>query len=448
MNVAVTGASGFIGRELVYSLARRGHRVIALARDPGRLTGLPCEAVRWTINDSATIDEVLGRVDAIVHLAGEPVGQGRWNDETRRRIRESRVLSTRAIARALIRSPEGRRCRALVCASASGLYGDRGDEPLTEASEPDSDFLASVVREWEGEARAAEPAGVRVVLSRFGVILGRDGGALEKMKPVVLGAGRQWVSWIHLRDAVAFLVRALEDPRFEGAYNVVAPNPVRNSELAASLARATGARLVPRAPAWVLRLALGEMSGVVLSSCRASAARAEQAGLRFEYPRLDDALAEIYPPSHRRESRFSATQFLPRPLPEVFSYFSRAENLEELTPPWLNFRIVSKSTPEITEKTLIDYRLRIHGLPVRWRSRIESWKPNESFVDTQLRGPYASWHHTHRFEAVAGGTLMHDEVFYRLPGGAPARALAEPWVRKDFERIFSYRRRRIAEALG
>jgi ligand-binding SRPBCC domain-containing protein len=173
--------------------------------------------------------------------------------------------------------------------------------------------------------------------------------------------------------------------------------------------------------------------------------RTQTAGFHFEYPTLHAALTEIYPPVHRQERRFATTQFLPRSVKEIFPFFSRAENLEELTPPWLKFHVLSKSTPKIEEQTLIDYRLRIHGVPWRWRTRIESFIPNQRFVDTQLRGPYARWHHTHCFEAVPGGTLVHDEVFYKLPGGAAGQALAGSFVRRDVEQIFDYRRRKLAE---
>ncbi len=449
-SVVVTGASGFIGKALLIELARRGYQVTALARQPARLSMLPCTAVKWNGRDAAEpqLLAALRSADAVIHLAGEPIAQARWSAEVRRRVYESRIMSTRALVDALATLGDGRRCRTLVCASAIGLYGDCEDTPVSETSAAGSGFLACVVKDWEQEAQRAMPLGVRVVLPRFGVVLGVGGGALQKMKPVVLGSGRQWISWVHLHDVVAFLLFALEGSSLSGAFNLTAPSPVRNAELATKLAEARGALVVPRAPAWVLRLALGEMSSVILESIRALPLRAQTAGFRFEYPTLSAALAELHPPAHRKERRFAETQFLPRSIQEIFPFFSRAENLEELTPPWLKFHLLSKSTPEIEENTLIDYRLRVHGVPIRWRTRIESFVPNQRFVDTQLRGPYARWHHTHLFEAVPGGTLVHDEVFYRLPGGAPGEALAGFWVRRDVEQIFAYRRRKLAEIFG
>jgi uncharacterized protein (TIGR01777 family) len=446
-SVVMTGASGFIGKALLMELVRRGCQVTALAREPARLSTLPCAVVKWNGRDAAEpqLLAALRSADAVIHLTGEPVAQARWSSEVRTRIYESRILSTRALVEALATLGDERRCRTLLCASAIGLYGDCEDTPLSETSEPGSDFLAWVVRDWEQAAREAVLLGTRVVLPRLGVVLGAGGGALEQMKPVVLGSGRQWVSWVHLYDVVRFLLFALDDSRVSGAFNLTAPNPVRNAALAAALAESRGALVVPRVPAWALGLLFGEMSKVVLGSTRALPSRTQTTGFHFKYPTLDAALAEIHPPAHRKERRLLATQFLPRSVQEIFPYFSRAENLEELTPPWLKFRILSKSTPDIKERTLIDYRLRIHGFPMHWRTCIESFVPNQCFVDTQLRGPYARWHHTHSFEEVPGGTFVHDEVFYRLPGGALGDALAGFWVRRDVEQIFAYRRRKLAE---
>ncbi|MGE0614515.1 MAG: SRPBCC family protein [Bacteriovoracia bacterium] len=142
---------------------------------------------------------------------------------------------------------------------------------------------------------------------------------------------------------------------------------------------------------------------------------------------------------------FDAEQYLPRPRAEVFRFFSRAENLGVITPPWLGFQILSQSNSEIRQGTLIDYRIRLHGLPMRWRTLIEEWCPEERFVDTQLRGPYSKWHHTHTFADAPGGTLMRDHVRYQLPGGLPGRWLGQAWVRRNIEQIFEFRRSKITE---
>ena len=140
---------------------------------------------------------------------------------------------------------------------------------------------------------------------------------------------------------------------------------------------------------------------------------------------------------------FTHSQFVPRPRPEVFAFFSAAENLERITPPFLNFRIQKKSTPQIQEKTLIDYRLKIHGVPITWRTLIEKWVPDSCFVDTQLKGPYTKWHHTHTFEDVPGGTMMHDRVLYRVPFGSLGQLFLGKFIRRDVANIFAYRTEQI-----
>lgn len=451
MKLALTGASGFIGRPFLYDCVRRGHEVTALGRDPESISDLPCKKLRWSATEVQTQEEEktlarsLSGLEAVVHLAGAPVGEARWSPEVKKQILESRIYGTRNIVQALAALPADQRPKTLICASAIGFYGSRGDELLSEESTAGNGFLADVVQKWEKEAHAATEFGVRVVLMRVGVVLGADGGALRKMKAVVLGSGRQWMSWVHRDDVISFVEFALSESSLSGVYNIVSPEPAQNSQFTKHFAEATGSLLTLSAPEWAVRSAMGEMAGIVFDSTRVSPARTLASGFQFRFKDLPAALREIFPPEHRTDRRFSATQFIARPLNEVFDFFSRAENLETITPPWLNFKITGTSTSEVKDQTLIDYTLKIHGLPVRWRSRIENWVPNEKFVDTQLKGPYSKWHHTHTFEAVPGGTLIHDLVFYRLPMGTLGETFAGAFVRKDVETIFSYRKTKIRE---
>jgi hypothetical protein len=448
MKIALTGVTGFIGRPLAIELARRGDEVIPLVRRIGTAADLPGRAVQWSSGGPRSEERLTGALrgaDAIIHLAGHPVADARWSEEVRKKIRGSRVEGTREIVEAIAGLPESERPRTLVAGSAIGIYGDRGDEILTEASPRGSGFLADVVSDWEAEAVRAEALGVRVVRLRTGIVLGRDGGALAKMKPVVLGSGKQWMSWIHREDVIGFVLFALDHREIGGAFNLVAPSPARNADFTAAYARARNQDVRLRAPAFAIRAALGEMSRVVLDSARVSAGRILASGYRYRFDGLEDAFDDLFGGIEPGEERFSSVQFVPKPIEEVFDFFTRAENLETLTPPWLNFRIVGRSTAELGEGTQIDYRLKIHGVPVRWRSRIERWEPNASFVDSQVRGPYSKWRHTHRFEKLPGGTLVVDEVIYRTPGGEIGNFFGGPFVRKDVERIFAFRRAKIAE---
>ena len=277
MNISISGASGFIGRHLMKSLAQAGHSLRALSRHAP-----PAESLR--------------EADAVIHLAGEPLAQ-RWTAEAKRRIRESRVAGTRNLVAALAALP--RRPEALICASAIGYYGSRGDEVLTESSAPGSGFLPEVCVAWEREAQAAEAFGMRVVRVRTGLVLDAGGGALVRMLPPFrmglggrLGSGRQWMSWIHLEDLAALFQFAVES-QVRGPLNAVAPNPVTNSDFTRELAHALRRPAVFPVPEFALKMLFGEMADVLLASQRVAPAAAEAAGFRFRFPQLAPALESL-----------------------------------------------------------------------------------------------------------------------------------------------------------
>jgi uncharacterized protein len=300
VHVLVTGATGLVGTALTHSLLRRGDMVTALSRSPQAPRLLPA-GVRHLAGDPASPgpwEEELARADACVHLAGEPIGAGRWTAARKERIRRSRVDSTARVA-AVIR---GGGPAVLVSASAVGLYGDRGDELLDEASAPGKGFLSEVVREWEA---AAEPARarphVRVVAVRSGIVLARGGGALPRMAlPFrllaggTLGRATAWRPWIHLADEVGLILLALDDARVDGPLVAAAPNPVTSRELARSLGKVLHRPALVPAPAFALRLALGELAGDLLASQRATPRKARALGYRFRFPELELALRDLF----------------------------------------------------------------------------------------------------------------------------------------------------------
>lgn len=281
MKIAVTGASGFVGRRVCELARARGHETVAIGRTSGdRL---------W---DPAAGPAPVDGVDAVIHLAGEPVA-GRWTRAKKARIRESRVLGTRRVVEGLRTS----RARVLVSASAVGYYGDRGDEELTEESLPGSGFLADVCREWEAEARGA---GVRSVIVRIGLVLGAHGGALGRMlAPFALGlggrlgSGLQWMSWIHLDDLAALFLHAAEEEEVSGPLLGTSPNPVRNLDFTETLGRVLGRWTILPLPGWAARLLFGEAADLFLSSQRCRAARTLRSGFSFSHPDLEPALREI-----------------------------------------------------------------------------------------------------------------------------------------------------------
>jgi uncharacterized protein (TIGR01777 family) len=296
MHIVVSGASGLIGSALVPHLTSKGYRVTRLVRrsaGPGELSWDP--ATR-TLNPAA-----LEGIDGVVHLSGENVG-ARWTSARKARIRESRVASTRLLSETLagLQRPPA----VMVSVSAVGIYGNRGDEVLTETSplgNPERDFLASVTRDWEKAADPARAENIRVVHPRFGVVLSPMGGALQKILLPFrlglggrLGSGRQWMSWVSIDDAVKALHLALVDGRLEGPVNVSAPKPVTNHDFTRTLARVLSRPAPFMVPEAALRLALGEMAGgTLLASARVLPARLLEMGYRFAHPDLESALRHV-----------------------------------------------------------------------------------------------------------------------------------------------------------
>jgi hypothetical protein len=296
VKITISGASGLIGRRLLKLLAAEGHSLHVLSRHAG--TNLP-PGVRISVWDPMKGPpplESLADADAVVHLAGEPVAQ-RWTMESKRRIRESRVTGTRNLVEAMAQLP--RKPGALICASAIGYYGSRGDEILAEGAAPGEGFLPELCEAWEKEAQAASELGLRVARVRIGLVLDARGGALQRMLPPFrigaggkLGNGRQWVSWIHLEDLASLFRFALENP-VSGAINGVAPCAVVNADFTRALASAVRRPAIFPVPAFGLKLLFGEMAEVLLASQRVVPAAAESLGFRFRFPLLGPALADL-----------------------------------------------------------------------------------------------------------------------------------------------------------
>ncbi|HLL72925.1 MAG TPA: TIGR01777 family oxidoreductase [Pyrinomonadaceae bacterium] len=297
MKIIVTGSSGLIGSALVKTLLERGDEVTCLVRGAAharRADG--AREVLWNPARGELDAAGLEAHDAGVHLAGDPIAEGRWTDEKKRRIRESRVQGTTLLAETLakLKAPP----RVLVSASAVGYYGDRGSEVLTESSASGADFLSGVCREWEASTEAAKAAGIRVVKMRFGVVLSGAGGALKKMlTPFKMGAGgrigsgEQYMSWIAIEDAVGAIMHALEHEELVDAVNAVAPRAVTNGEFTKTLGGALGRPTIFSVPAFAARLAFGEMAdAALLVSQRAQPARLIATNYQFKYPELEGAL--------------------------------------------------------------------------------------------------------------------------------------------------------------
>ena len=291
--ILISGASGLIGSALVRAFSPSGNEVFRLVRRSPQ----SAKEIAWDPMRPVAAKLVSG-FDAVIHLSGESVS-GRWTRGKKRRIRDSRVVSTENLARALALAEK--KSSVFVCASAIGYYGDRGDEVLTEGSAAGEGFLPAVCREWESATHAALAAGIRVVNLRFGIVLSRDGGALRQMLLPFrwglggrIGSGRQWWSWIHIDDLVAAVFDILENRDLRGAVNTVSPNPVSNAEFTKTVAHTLGRPAIFAVPGFVVRFAFGEFANEgLLASARVLPERLSQAGFRFRYPGLEMTLKQL-----------------------------------------------------------------------------------------------------------------------------------------------------------
>jgi uncharacterized protein (TIGR01777 family) len=297
MRITIAGASGFIGKALVAHLEHAGHAIHILGRKPRKGLSPGASFSIWDPEREDPLAEGIASANAVIHLAGEPVAQ-RWTPSAKRHIRSSRVDGTQRLVKtlsSLARPPE-----ILVTASAVGYYGDRADEVLGESSGPGAGFLPEVCVAWERAAETAVAAGIRVVMVRTGLVLGKDGGALDRMLPPFriglggkLGSGRQWMPWIHLDDLCRLFEFALKTPRIHGPLNGVGPNPVRNAEFTVALGRALRRPAILPIPEFAIRILYGEMSQILFHSQRAMPLAAQEAGFQFHHPELFATLKEM-----------------------------------------------------------------------------------------------------------------------------------------------------------
>jgi uncharacterized protein len=304
MKVAVTGATGFVGSGLVQRLHQEGHRILVLSRNTTFAQKVfPAEAfpnveiVAYTPTVSGSWQKAIALCDSVVHLAGEPIGEGRWTPERKQEILNSRKLGTQKIVEAIVNANP--KPTVLVNASAIGYYGTSETASFDETSLSGKDFLAQVCQAWEAEARKVKDAGVRLVILRFGIVLG-NGGALGKMIPPFklfaggpIGSGRQWFSWIHVDDLVNLIVQALTKPEIEGVYNATAPKPVRMADLSQTLGRVMNRPSWLPVPGFAIEALLGDGAIVVLEGQQVIPKRTVETGFEYKYPNLQSALTEI-----------------------------------------------------------------------------------------------------------------------------------------------------------
>jgi len=448
MKILVTGATGFVGKTLLPLLVEKGHEIIVLTRDiksaPVRLP-VACKIIEW--GPAKTLPHMEGDIDIVINLCGENVASGRWTSKRKQAIYNSRILSTRNLIDYFQNNSNP--IKTWISASAIGIYENAN---VADESAPNGQgFLAKVCRDWEEETFKARDLNIRTVAFRIGMVLGFDGGAMEKMLPLFklglggnISNGNQWMSWIHVRDLAGLIIEAIDNPSFEGPVNAVSPNPVTNREFSSTLSGILKRPAFFPVPGWVFKLLLGEMSQILINSQKISSDLAINLGYKFIYPKLKIALKII---CDQAGHTLLTEQWVPQPIEPTFSFFTDPQNLEALTPEFLQFKMLKATSSPIQDGTILDYSLKIKGIPIRWQSKITECIFGIRFSDMQTRGPYLFWHHTHEFFEKNGGTLIRDKVLYKLPGWTPGDIIAHWLVRKDLEKIFLYRREIIAKLL-
>jgi len=294
--VLITGGTGFIGQYLAEELMKQGHYITIITRSPDRYKAQSAKNQRFISWDD--LSDHMGKMDVVINLVGENLFGQRWTDSVKKKIYDSRILSTRKLVdamRASVNKPE-----VLISASGVNYYKEKGDQVITESSEPGDDFLAKVCIDWEKEAELAAELGVRVVISRFGVVLEKDGGVIEKMKlPFSLfaggpvGSGEQYMAWIHMKDLCRSILFAIETKDLDGVYNAAAPEPVTMNEFAKALGRVMSRPSFFRVPEFALNLILGEAAAPVISSLRVQPKVLQLTGFEFEFEDVEMAIADI-----------------------------------------------------------------------------------------------------------------------------------------------------------
>lgn len=453
MKILMTGGTGLVGNRLGQELVRQGHKVVLLARE-GEMAraklSYPCEIFEWSGEEAPPTYSLEG-VEGLIHLAGENIAGKRWSKERKKKLRNSRIETAKSLSRAF--QIRGAPLKVFISASAVGIYGDRGDEVLSESSVVGNGFLSELCQEWELAGKSVPSE--RHVFARFGIVLSELGGFLDQVVPMFrmfgasrLGSGQQYISWIHLDDLVNMLMSALTDSRYSGAINTVSPEPVTNKDLTAELAEVLKTFMAPPVPALALKLLYGELFQTLLGSQRVVPEVLQKLGFKFQHTDLKKTLAVIYPKLEAGDVQLTFEHWVPAPLQEVWDFYSSEKNLERITPPTMHFHVVNKSTEDLKSQTLIDYKLKVHGVPLRWRTLIDQWQPKKRFSDVQLKGPYKKWHHLHEFSEFGGGVLTRDQVHFQLPMGMVGRLGSLALVLKDVRNIFAYRAKVITQVFG
>ena len=460
MNILILGGTGFIGRPMIARLQGRGHKIHCLSRDIDRARDLLGEGIVLLSLDLSPIEfkKEIEFADVVINLAGEPLAGVRWNNFKKKKFHDSRIGLNELISQHI--SECENRPSLFISASAVGVYGDRGEELLSEDSLPATDDLSKLCLDWENAAIKAKEYGVRVCTLRLGIVLGREGGVLKQVMPSFelgigsyLGAPNQMVSWVHILD----VIRAIEfciDTEINGPINVVAPQASTSKFFANILKDISKAKITIRIPVIILRLIFASGAKVLTNSQNAVPEKLLENKFEFEYKSLKEALENEVAPESIQISKTSRViddleikgQYqlvtsitLNSSAEEIFLFFASPLNLGLSTPDWMGFKILD-IPDELTQNSTISYKIKLGPFYMKWCTVIVKWQPSDLFIDFQSKGPYSLWWHEHSIKSLTKETsIMDDVVIYKIPFGIFGRIAHNFFIRRLLNRIFNYR---------
>jgi uncharacterized protein (TIGR01777 family) len=467
MKILISGGTGLLGSKLIEELLRRGHEVVLLTRKSLTQTPfLPVRQIQWPLktnekvslikpefNQSSNADQELTAIndcDAFINLAGESIAGFRWTKKKKDLIKKSRIQFTENILNHLKQSSK---LHTVISSSAIGFYGDRKSEVLTEDSPSGTGFLAEVCLEWEMMALTNIRKDQRAVIIRTGIVLTREGSLLKEVEPIYkshlggrLGDGNQFMSWIHINDWVNAVIFCFENKNVSGAVNLVAPEPVTNYSFNAVLCDLFQQKIQLPVPSPALKLAMGEASHLALDSQNVRPEKLLRLGFKFQFPYLKEAIANIYNTEHFGHNvyeLYTSSAWLPHSKEKIMTFFSDLKNSLLMFPKEMKMSLYNTPDTRISRDSVFEYDYKVFGISQKWQGQIKVWDPPHKFVDTLIRGPFSFWEHTHSFESLAGGTLVKDQIHYKMPLGFLGRIGGLKIAQKQLNDLFAYRKKII-----
>lgn len=441
--IIILGGSGFIAQELGIILAQKNYEIIIYTRNlKNTYLSFPAQIRYW---DGKEINDDLSDIYGIINLCGEGVFNKPWSKEFIQKLYDSRINPTKAVVQAVKKYP----VKVVINASAIGYYGN--NQEADEHSLPADGILADICKKWEQEAFGMASS-TRLVTTRFAVVLGLSGGAFASLLDLYalgfgacIGDGKNPGNYVHIEDVARFLVYALENEDISGIYNLVAPDNSSQNEFHKQLCSYTRSFAFMKIPEFMCKLILGQRANMLTQNCLVKSNKIPQTSFKFKFSNTKIILADLFSKRIHKKSHFYAKAiYLNANIKELWSFVSDEKNLETITPHWLNFKVLHKSTSCLQKGTIITYKLKLKAIPISWQSLITDWQEESLFADKQIKGPYGLWHHQHLFIPLQNGTLMYDYIDYDPPLW-PFGEVALWMIKKDLKQIFDFRSKLLIE---